>query len=46
MQAMHLETRLAQLDTAITMELWQEAYKVCVIRDVITSDLFTNLRMF
>ena len=25
---MHLETRLAQLDSAITMELWQEAYKV------------------
>merc|ERR1712121_419239 len=31
-QAMHLETRLAQLDTAITMELWQEAYKA--IEDV------------
>lgn len=26
-QAMHLETRLQQLDCAITMELWQEAYK-------------------
>lgn len=24
---MHLETRLAQLDSAITMELWQEAFK-------------------
>ena len=31
-QAMHLETRLAQLDTAITMELWQEAYKVSVVK--------------
>ena len=31
---MHLETRLAQLDSAITMELWQEAYKVSEIRDV------------
>ena len=30
-QAMHLETRLAQLDSAITMELWQEAYKVGAI---------------
>lgn len=26
-QAMHLETRLAQLDSAISMELWQEAFK-------------------
>ncbi|ESO12017.1 hypothetical protein HELRODRAFT_63527 [Helobdella robusta] len=26
-QSMHLETRLAQLDSAIQMELWQEAYK-------------------
>ncbi|GAB6024924.1 Eukaryotic translation initiation factor 3 subunit A [Chamberlinius hualienensis] len=26
-QAMHLETRLCQLDSAIQMELWQEAYK-------------------
>lgn len=26
-QAMHLETRLVQLDSAILMELWQEAYK-------------------
>lgn len=26
-QAMHLETRLVQLDSAIHMELWQEAYK-------------------
>ncbi|CAM1317879.1 EIF3A (predicted), partial [Pycnogonum litorale] len=26
-QAMHLETRLVQLDSSITMELWQEAYK-------------------
>jgi translation initiation factor 3 subunit A len=26
-QALHLETRLLQLDCAITMELWQEAYK-------------------
>jgi len=26
-QAMHLETRLAQLDSAIQMELWQEAFK-------------------
>lgn len=26
-QALHLETRLQQLDCAITMELWQEAYK-------------------
>ncbi|XP_076368873.1 eukaryotic translation initiation factor 3 subunit a [Tachypleus tridentatus] len=26
-QAMHLETRLVQLDIAIQMELWQEAYK-------------------
>ncbi|XP_054167038.1 eukaryotic translation initiation factor 3 subunit A-like [Oppia nitens] len=26
-QAMHLETRLVQLDNAIQMELWQEAYK-------------------
>ncbi|KAI1305932.1 Eukaryotic translation initiation factor 3 subunit A [Halotydeus destructor] len=26
-QAFHLETRLLQLDCAITMELWQEAYK-------------------
>ncbi|CAN8003091.1 unnamed protein product [Ixodes pacificus] len=26
-QAMHLETRLVQLDSAIQMELWQEAYK-------------------
>ncbi len=26
-QAMHLETRLVQLDCAIQMELWQEAYK-------------------
>jgi len=25
--ALHLETRLLQLDCAITMELWQEAYK-------------------
>lgn len=24
---MHLETRLTQLDMAIKMELWQEAYK-------------------
>lgn len=31
-QAMHLETRLFQLDSAITMELWQEAYKA--IEDV------------
>lgn len=26
-QALHLETRLLQLDTAIAMELWQEAFK-------------------
>ncbi|CAF3677801.1 unnamed protein product [Rotaria socialis] len=26
-QALHLETRLMQLDTAIAMELWQEAFK-------------------
>ncbi len=26
-QQLHLDTRLFQLDTAITMELWQEAYK-------------------
>ena len=26
-QAMHLETRLAQLESAIQMELWQEAFK-------------------
>ena len=26
-QALHLETRLQQLDCAIAMELWQEAYK-------------------
>ena len=26
-QALHLKTRLLQLDCAITMELWQEAYK-------------------
>ncbi|KAH9508590.1 Eukaryotic translation initiation factor 3 subunit A [Bulinus truncatus] len=26
-QAMHLETRLVQLDSAISMELWQEAFK-------------------
>ncbi|CAG2202678.1 EIF3A [Mytilus edulis] len=26
-QAMHLETRLVQLDNAINMELWQEAFK-------------------
>ncbi|UYV76326.1 EIF3A [Cordylochernes scorpioides] len=26
-QALHLETRMVQLDTAITMELWQEAFK-------------------
>nr|XP_022338776.1 eukaryotic translation initiation factor 3 subunit A-like isoform X2 [Crassostrea virginica] len=26
-QAMHLETRLEQLDSAIKMELWQEAFK-------------------
>ncbi|CAF3534916.1 unnamed protein product [Rotaria socialis] len=26
-QAVHLETRLVQLDTAIAMELWQEAFK-------------------
>lgn len=26
-QAMHLETRLVQLDSAINMELWQEAFK-------------------
>jgi len=26
-QSMHLETRLVQLDSAISMELWQEAYK-------------------
>lgn len=26
-QGMHLETRLVQLDSAIKMELWQEAYK-------------------
>ena len=26
-QALHLETRLIQLNTAISMELWQEAYK-------------------
>ncbi|CAG2108335.1 unnamed protein product [Medioppia subpectinata] len=26
-QAMHLETRLVQLDCAIQMELWQEAYR-------------------
>uniref|UniRef100_UPI003590290B eukaryotic translation initiation factor 3 subunit A isoform X2 n=1 Tax=Myxine glutinosa TaxID=7769 RepID=UPI003590290B len=26
-QAMHLETRLVQLDSAILMELWQEAFK-------------------
>jgi translation initiation factor 3 subunit A len=26
-QALHLDTRLLQLDTAIAMELWQEAYK-------------------
>ncbi|CAF3804580.1 unnamed protein product, partial [Rotaria sordida] len=26
-QALHLETRLVQLDTAIAMELWQEAFK-------------------
>lgn len=26
-QAMHLETRLVQLDSAIQMELWQEAYR-------------------
>ncbi|KFM57471.1 Eukaryotic translation initiation factor 3 subunit A, partial [Stegodyphus mimosarum] len=26
-QGMHLETRLVQLDSAIQMELWQEAYK-------------------
>jgi len=26
-QAMHLETRLVQLDSAIQMELWQEAFK-------------------
>ncbi|XP_070541115.1 eukaryotic translation initiation factor 3 subunit A-like [Ptychodera flava] len=31
-QAMHLETRLVQLDNAISMELWQEAYKA--IEDV------------
>lgn len=29
---MHSETRLCQLDSAITMELWQEAYKA--IEDV------------
>lgn len=27
-QQMNLDTRLAQLDVAINMELWQEAYKV------------------
>uniref|UniRef100_A0ACB8F8W2 Eukaryotic translation initiation factor 3 subunit A n=1 Tax=Sphaerodactylus townsendi TaxID=933632 RepID=A0ACB8F8W2_9SAUR len=26
-QSMHLETRLVQLDSAISMELWQEAFK-------------------
>lgn len=26
-QSMHLETRLVQLDNAINMELWQEAFK-------------------
>lgn len=26
-QQLNMETRLAQLDAAITMELWQEAYK-------------------
>ncbi|CAH1784638.1 unnamed protein product [Owenia fusiformis] len=31
-QAMHLETRLVQLESAIQMELWQEAYKA--IEDV------------
>ncbi|XP_077992284.1 eukaryotic translation initiation factor 3 subunit A-like [Glandiceps talaboti] len=31
-QQMHLETRLVQLDSAISMELWQEAYKA--IEDV------------
>jgi hypothetical protein len=25
---MNLDTRLVQLDAAISMELWQEAYKV------------------
>lgn len=27
-QQMNLDTRLVQLDAAINMELWQEAYKV------------------
>ena len=26
-QAMHLETRVAQLDSAIQMEVWQEVFK-------------------
>jgi len=33
-QALHLETRLVQLDTAIEMELWQEAFKA--IEDIHT----------
>ena len=33
-QALHLETRLLQLETAISMEVWQEAYKA--IEDVHT----------
>ena len=37
-QQMNLDTRLVQLDAAIQMELWQEAYKAI---EVISAYLFT-----
>ena len=42
-QQMNLDTRLVQLDAAIQMELWQEAYKAIEVR--LTAYLFTFLKV-
>jgi len=39
-----LETRLCQLDTAINMELWQEAYKSAEGLFLLFDDLKLNFR--
>lgn len=45
-QSMHLEVRLVQLDHAINLELWQEAFKVKLIISLFTPFFIDHCHLY